>query len=144
MQEPQVCCRKTSPDGQYILTTQRKVTLSVTNVVEDWLIRSTVYPPTASSRLIFASDVPFSWTYKSRDVKFIPPYAIVQYLIRLPVEHLSINKASWLSEFNARELVTGCRELEMTDFRDSGAKGARWAIKGTNHEVVLALISTPN
>lgn len=94
--------------------------------------------------MIFASDLPRSWTEPSKEVRLINTDLIIQHLISLPyLEELGIRKAKWLSRDNVELLVLLCPSLAKVNFHGSGTvvddstlseeghDGNFWAITGS-------------
>lgn len=113
----------------------------------DFLVLSKLFPPTASTNLIFVSDVPKSWTWANDDLK--PFYAddIVRVIVKLnELEVLKARACTWLTTLRVEKLMVeasrgeewqeGEGGLRKVDFRESGMqKDVRWAVEGTREDV---------
>lgn len=97
------------------------------------------YVPTATTSLLFVSDVPKSWTWRSTDLQPVYTDFVVSHII--PLDHLKELKARhnlWLNTNRVQMLVyeDGCKNLERVDFRGSGMqKDPIWAVKGSRKDV---------
>lgn len=132
-----------------MLTSNRRVNLHFKSILEDFVVTSAAFPATATSSMIFVSDVPRSWTRTSTEVYPIGTDAIVQHLTNLPqLEKLDIRNAKWLSTVNVESLLFDCPILTTINFLGSGdvvddpnyvvggtEETMFWAIKGTRKDV---------
>ncbi len=142
-----------------MLNILRKINLHIVNPSEDYLIHTPAFLPKALSSMIFASDVPHSWTERSKDIESIYNHSLIQHLISMPhLEILTVRNAEWLSTNNVQHILGFSLELKRVDFaiqeatrtiRTSSRGGnwgrrdisIRWTIMGTVKEVAEILVA---
>lgn len=115
----------------------RKIDMSYLSLAADYAILPSSKAPTAFTKLIFVSDVPKSWTWRTTEIQSISGTNIVESIVKLPqLESIRIKKGVWLSTDLITTLVRRCPKLETVNFKGSGmAQGMKWAIKGSRDEL---------
>ncbi|KAI9880315.1 MAG: hypothetical protein M1830_004194 [Pleopsidium flavum] len=115
----------------------KKLDLSHLSIAADYAIKSSSHPPTASTSLIFVSDVPKSWTWRPMDLQQMYGTDIIKYMTNLPqLETIRIKKGFWLSTELVKRIVEDCSRLLQLNLSESGMKQKMpWAIKGTKKEI---------
>lgn len=161
MQEYQVCIVIWYPAFRPAELKSRELSIRIASLSKDHFIRSSAFIPTALTSMIFASDVPHSWTERSRDIELVHDDVFIQYLISMPfLRKLTIRNAGWLSTKHVQDILGACPELKKVDLRDSGSynkdpyfcppggprrrlRDVCWGIKGTPEEIAETLVAHP-
>ena len=126
---------------------------------DDYELSSPKYPPTASSSMIFESDVPASWTHRSAETSIIKFDRIIEYLTRLPhLEKLTMRTVVGLSMAHIVGLITRGSKFTELELSNSGYKSTHkleillsglvttgneytWSLKATRSELMESLSS---
>lgn len=99
----------------------RQLKLNFGGLTSDDLIESLNYPSSATSGMVFGSDIARSWTQGSADVESVQPnYLIRHFSSLLKLEKVEIRNAPWLTGEDVQEVLWNCPKLKKVDFRDSG------------------------
>ena len=124
---------------------------------DDYELNSSKYPPTASSSMIFESDVPASWTHRSAETSIIKFDRIIEYVTRLQhLEKITMRTVVGLSMAHIVGLVTRGSKLTELELSDSGYKSTHkleillsglvttgnectWSLKATKSELTERL-----
>lgn len=133
----------------------------IVKLSDDYFIHSPAFVLTALTSVIFASDVPCSWTERSKDIQSIPKDSFIQVLTSMPyLQRLTIRYAAWLSTRHVQAILGSCTKLRDVNFRDSGSftedtyfsppdgfprrcKDVCWGIKGNVEEIANILAANP-
>ncbi|TAQ91466.1 hypothetical protein B7494_g169 [Chlorociboria aeruginascens] len=123
----------------------RKVNFSRLQVASDFSILSPAYPASSTTSLIFVSDVPKSWTWRSSELTPIYADEIISWLKGLAeLEVMKAKNFLWLNTQRVAVLMSECRALRKVDFRESGMqRDVRWAVKGSKEEVARIVVKLP-
>ncbi|KAF3919615.1 hypothetical protein ABW20_dc0104043 [Dactylellina cionopaga] len=122
----------------------RKINLSDILIAADYAVvpmKYSSYRPTAFTNLLFVSDVPKAYTWRSEETKAINAAVdIVNAVMKLRyLESFEAKHGVWLTSSIATKLVQGCPKVAW-DFRECGGyKGEKWAVKGSSKEIYALL-----
>ncbi|EPS38568.1 hypothetical protein H072_7688 [Dactylellina haptotyla CBS 200.50] len=122
----------------------RKVNLSNILIAADYAVLPTkhsVYRPTTFTKLLFVSDVPKAYTWRSDETRAINAgVEVVEAILNLRyLETFYTKHGIWLTSNTATKLVQGNLKVEW-DFRECGGyKGEKWAVKGSSDEIYALL-----
>ena len=132
--------------------------MEVEHFQDDYRLNSPAYPPTALSSMIFESDVPASWTFRSAETSIIRFNTIVDYITRLQLlEKLTIRTRAGLSMAHIVGFITHCTLLTELELSGRGYKNPQldvffsglvatgddhfWSLKATKSELMERLSS---
>ncbi|KAK6540937.1 hypothetical protein TWF694_008320 [Orbilia ellipsospora] len=122
----------------------RKLNLSNVLVAADYAVLPTkysTYKPTTFTKLLFVSDVPKSYTWRSEETKAVNAAVdLVNAVIGLRyLESFEVKHGVWVTSSIANKLVQGAPKVAW-DFRECGGyKGEKWAVKGSSEEIQTLL-----
>ena len=103
------------------LISDRQLELHLRQLQTDYIIRSPAHPPTASSSMIFASEVSRSWTHNSFETEPCTISTVLQQMTNLPyLETLHIRKAALLTTEHVATILFCCPSLKQVDLSGSG------------------------
>ena len=125
---------------------------------DDYRLDSPTYPPTALSSMIFESDVPGSWTFRSVETSIVKFDTIIKYLHRLQLlEKLTIRTGIALPMTYIVDLISHCTQLTELELSGVGDKNPHlevlfsglvtigndhfWSLKATKSELMERLSS---
>ncbi|KAJ6257667.1 hypothetical protein Dda_7454 [Drechslerella dactyloides] len=128
----------------------RKINLSNVAIADDYAVlppasKHSGYRPTAFTNLLFVSDVPKSYTWRSDETKALhAAVELVNAVTKLRyLESFEARRGVWLTSGIASRLVSGCVRAVEWDFRECGGyKGERWARKGSSEEILDLLVES--
>ncbi|KAK6336318.1 hypothetical protein TWF696_001880 [Orbilia brochopaga] len=128
----------------------RKINLSNVVIADDYAVlppaaKYSGYKPTAFTTLLFVSDVPKSYTWRSEETKALhAAVELVNAVTKLRyLESFEARRGVWLTSGIASRLVSGCVRGVEWDFRECGGyKGERWARKGSSDEISGLLVES--
>lgn len=115
-----------------------EIDISFLPLAEDYAVAgSSQYLPTASSGLLFVSDVPKLYTWKPDEIVPVSPADLVVAMLQLrDLQVLKLRKLMWVKRESVVRLVNENNSLVHLDLTDSGlVRGARWAIGGSVEEL---------
>lgn len=119
-----------------------EIDISFLPLAEDYAVAgSSQYLPTASSGLLFVSDVPKLYTWKPDEIVPVTPADLVVAMLQLrDLRVLKLRKLMWVKRESVVRLVEEGDSLVWLDLTDSGlVRGARWAVGGSVEELRVAL-----
>ncbi|AOW01058.1 YALI0B01166p [Yarrowia lipolytica CLIB122] len=114
------------------------IDISFLPLAEDYAVAgSSSYLPTASSGLLFVSDVAKLYTWKPDEIVPVSPSDLVVAMLQLrDLQVLKLRKLMWVKRDSVVRLVNENNSLVHLDLTDSGlVRGARWAIAGSVEEL---------
>ena len=132
--------------------------MEVEHLEDDYRILSPAYPPTALSSMIFESDVPASWTFRSVETSIVNFDTIIAFMTRLQLlEKLTIKTDVELSVFYITDLITRCTKLTELELSGEDCKNTHfeaffrglftgkyahsWSLKATKSELIERISS---
>ena len=99
---------------------------------DDYELNSSKYPPTASSSMIFESDVPASWTHGSAETSIIKFDRVIEHVTRLQhLEKLTMRTVVGLSMAHIVGFITRGSQFTELELSASGYK--------SNHKLEILL-----
>ena len=159
MSEYKVSITRTSYWEYVCSRRRRQINIEAEDFERDCRLSSPAYPPTALSSMIFESDVPASWTFRSTETSIIGFGTIIECITRLQLlEKLTLRTDEFLSVLHIADLISRCTQLaelglsgmhfEYTnlgayfDGLRTGKYAGPWSLKATRSELIERLSST--
>lgn len=121
------------------------VDLSSLPLANDYFVNSYRYPPSASSGLVYMSDVVQQYGWTEHEIKQVSTEDIIEAICSLRyLTELHLKSTTWLSTTLVAKLLecSASSSVKMLDFRDSGlVRDLDWAIQGDPDALKKALDS---